>query len=243
MDIWKGEETMTDPKYSIIVGCYNQLKYLPKLIESLTKQTYQNFEVIFADDRSNDGTKEFFLAKPEFKFSHRYDRPFFKKYLSGMMNRGIKKTKGKYCVFIMGDSFPELNYLELLNDHINEDTIVCGVRVQVDGNKAADVDWRLSKGIIPQHEAIIMNLPYESLTGNGLTVPTDALRKYGGWAPKIKGYGGDDNILIAKMFYNGLLCKSVPDLILYHNWHKGQIANIKHQRYAHKQIIKEYYAK
>jgi len=243
MDIWKGEKNMTNPKYSIIIGCYNQRKYLFKLIESLSNQTYKNFEVIFCDDRSTDGTKEFFLAEPEFNFPHTYDRPFFKKYLSGMMNRGIKKAKGEYCLFIMGDSFPELNYLEILNEKIDKDTIVCGVRLQIDGKNAVDVDWRLVKNVIPQHEAIIMNSPFEVLTGNGLAIPTEALRKYGGWDSKIKGYGGDDNILIGKMYYHGLLCKSVPDLILYHNWHKSKIASEKYYDYSFKQLTKEQYAK
>lgn len=66
-------------KFSLIVGLYNHKKYLRKLIESLENQTYKNFEVIFVDDGSNDGTKEYFGLKPIFKFDYQYKRLWFKK--------------------------------------------------------------------------------------------------------------------------------------------------------------------
>lgn len=234
---------MKNPKFSIIIGMYNQLQYLPKLIESLSNQSFKDFEVIFCDDKSTDGTKEFFNAEPEFQFEAKYKRPLFKKYLSGSMNMGIKEAKGDYCVFIMGDSFPELNYLEILNDHVDEEIIVCGIRVQIDGKRAVDVDWRIAKQSIPQHEAIIINEPYNALTGNGLTIPRSALLKYGGWDEHIKKYGGDDNLLIGKFYFKGYLCKSVPQLVLYHNWHKGQETPEDTSKYCEKVLTKLYYGR
>lgn len=234
---------MKNPKFSVIIGMYNQLQYLPRLIESLNNQSFKDFEVIFCDDKSRDGTKEFFHAGPEFQFEAKYKRPFFKKYLSGSMNMGIKEAKGDYCVFIMGDSFPETNYLELLNDHVNEETIVCGIRVQVDGERAVDVDWRIAKQSIPQHEAILTNEPFNALTGNGLTIPRSALIKYGGWDEHIKKYGGDDNLLIGKFYFKGYLCKSVPQLVLYHNWHKGQETPEDTSKYCEKVLTELYYGR
>ena len=222
---------------------YNQLDNLPKLIESLNNQTFKDFEVHFCDDRSTDGTKEFFSVKQEFNFKHYYHRPFFKKYLAGNLNQGIKKAKGEHCVFIMGDSFPELNYLEILDDHINEETIVCGIRVQIDGKRAVDVDWRIAKGFIPQHEALIINSPYDALTGNGLSVPTEAMRKYGMWDTTVKDYGGEDTLLLMNLYYKGYLCKSVPQLVLYHNWHRGQETSKKNIKYLDKKFNEYIYAK
>ncbi len=42
-------------KVGVFLFAYNQGKYLDDAIESLKKQTYQNFEVILVDDASNDG--------------------------------------------------------------------------------------------------------------------------------------------------------------------------------------------
>ena len=41
------------PKFSVIVGFYNQISTLPKLLESLSKQTFQDFEILICDDVSS----------------------------------------------------------------------------------------------------------------------------------------------------------------------------------------------
>jgi glycosyltransferase involved in cell wall biosynthesis len=47
------------PLISIIMVVKNGMPYLPEAIASLEKQTYRNFEVIFQDAESTDGTLEF----------------------------------------------------------------------------------------------------------------------------------------------------------------------------------------
>lgn len=44
---------------SVLVPVYNGMKYLPSLVEAFKRQTYKNFEVIFIDDFSNDGSYQF----------------------------------------------------------------------------------------------------------------------------------------------------------------------------------------
>ncbi len=226
-------------KYSIIVGIYNQVKYLPKLIESLEHQTFKDFEVHFCDDFSIDGTQEFFQRNcPEFEYKyHRLNRNT--KNLPRNINQGIKKAKGEYCLFIMGDSFLEKDYLEVLNKYVNCDSILCGVRFHINGNKIVERDWRLRKGFIPQMAVLLPREPFNLITGNGLCVPTEALRKYGGWNEKIKGYGGDDNELVARLYYKGYLVWSVPQAILYHNWHKNKVETSKQNNLVSK-FIQEY---
>lgn len=46
------------PKKSIIVPNYNHAKYLPKRLDSIVNQTFQNFEVILLDDCSTDNSLE-----------------------------------------------------------------------------------------------------------------------------------------------------------------------------------------
>ena len=41
---------------SVIVPCYNVEKWIGDCIESIKAQTYKNFEAIFVDDGSTDGT-------------------------------------------------------------------------------------------------------------------------------------------------------------------------------------------
>jgi glycosyltransferase involved in cell wall biosynthesis len=46
------------PQFSIIVPALNEAKYIPKLLEDLSNQTFQDFEVIVVDGQSNDKTIE-----------------------------------------------------------------------------------------------------------------------------------------------------------------------------------------
>ena len=47
------------PVISVIVPAYNAMPYLPKLIESLKLQTFNNWEMVCVDDCSTDGTWEY----------------------------------------------------------------------------------------------------------------------------------------------------------------------------------------
>jgi len=227
-------------KFSIIVGLYNQLNYLSKLIESLESQTFKDFEVQFCDDVSNDGTKEFF-KRHTFNFPWQYHRLWLKRgmRLSKNLNQGIKQARGENCVFIMADSFPEKNYLEVLNEYAGPTNILCGIRVQVDGNRIVEMDWRLRKNLIPGQAVLLSSEPYYLITGNGLCIPTEAMRKYGGWNEKIKGYGGDDNEIVARLYHKGYLVWSVPQAILYHHWHIAKTETDKQRGFV-RNLIKSY---
>ena len=207
-------------KFTIIISLYNQAKYLPKLIEAVNNQTFKDYEVIWCDDGSNDNTKEILSkAKMEKPLNYCYQKN--SKNLSKNINQGIKRAKGEYCVFIMGDSFPELNYLEILDKWVKPDSIICGVRINMDGKRVVEMDYRLRKGIIPQDPVLLINNVENTATGNGLTIPTKAMGK--GWDERfsLDGERAEDNEIIARLFYKGYLIWSVPQLILYHNHHKN----------------------
>jgi len=138
-------------KYSIITGTYNQKPLLEKLYEALGRQTFKDFEWIVCDDGSNDGTREYIkglYAPFPIKYVHNFKIIKHSRY-SRALNKGIKKAVGEQCVFISGDSFPEVNFLEQINEYVDQDCVVCGVRIQLDGGQAVDVDWRLKKYSIP----------------------------------------------------------------------------------------------
>ena len=46
------------PKISIIVNCYNGEEFIKESIESILKQSYKNWEIIFWDNQSRDKSKK-----------------------------------------------------------------------------------------------------------------------------------------------------------------------------------------
>ncbi len=44
------------PLVSVVITSYNHEKYIAKTIESFLKQTFQDFEIIIVDDKSNDNS-------------------------------------------------------------------------------------------------------------------------------------------------------------------------------------------
>jgi glycosyltransferase involved in cell wall biosynthesis len=45
--------------FSVIIPSFNRLSYLPRTLESVTAQTFRDFEVIVVDDGSTDGTLDY----------------------------------------------------------------------------------------------------------------------------------------------------------------------------------------
>ena len=49
--------TTSEPLVSVIVPCYNHANFVKICMQSILKQSYQNFELIILDDGSSDNSK------------------------------------------------------------------------------------------------------------------------------------------------------------------------------------------
>ncbi len=104
---------------SIIVPIYNVEKYLRQCLESISEQTYKNFECLLINDGSPDNSTEICREYVEKDARFRY----FEKENGGLAsarNLGIKYSKGKYTTFIDSDDWVESDYLEVLHSKIKE---------------------------------------------------------------------------------------------------------------------------
>ena len=57
---------------NIIVNCYNGEKYLKKNLESIQRQKYSNWELIFWDNQSSDNSKKIFDSFKDKRFKYYY---------------------------------------------------------------------------------------------------------------------------------------------------------------------------
>ena len=115
---------------SIVVSVYNVEAYLPKCLESVTRQTYDNLDIIIIDDGSTDGSGALCDA---FAANDARARVFHQENhgLWAVRNRGQLEALGDYLLFVDGDDYFHDDYVRLLYEAINKDghpypMAVCG---------------------------------------------------------------------------------------------------------------------
>lgn len=113
---------------SIIIPVYNSEKYLKNCYESIKKQTYQNIEIIFIDDGSNDNS--FKLCN---ELSKMDERVIVKQKnnggVSSARNLGISSAHGEIILFVDADDTVNSKYVELLVKPLLDnqyDVSICG---------------------------------------------------------------------------------------------------------------------
>ena len=93
---------MKQPLVSILVTCYNQEHCIIKTLESVSQQTYTNWECIIVDDGSTDESAEVIKAfiKGDVRFTYVYQD---NQGVSAARNTGFKMATGTYINFLDGD--------------------------------------------------------------------------------------------------------------------------------------------
>ena len=92
----------TTPLVSVIVNCLNGERYLKKSLDSIYKQTYENFEIIFWNNGSTDRSK---LIASEYEYKIRLYSTEETVPLGMARNRAIRKAKGSYIAFLDVDDW------------------------------------------------------------------------------------------------------------------------------------------
>lgn len=99
------------PLVSIVIVCWNSSKYLPRCLESLSLQTFQEFEVIIVDNGSADGSTEG-LEKKYPRLRLRVERLPSNLGFAAANNVGARAAQGTWLVLLNADAFPEPTWLE-----------------------------------------------------------------------------------------------------------------------------------
>lgn len=91
------------PLVSIIIPTFNSQKFIPNLYNTISKQSYENYEIIFVDNESKDETIS--LIKNFFKKKIKIINIKNHGVIGKSRNIGIKFAKGKFISFLDSDDF------------------------------------------------------------------------------------------------------------------------------------------
>lgn len=113
---------MEQATVSIIIPVYNAEAYLDRCLTGVTRQTYQNLEVILVDDGSYDSS---FKICKEYQDRDKRIQLIQKKNegVSKARNTGIQMSSGKYILFVDADDEIEKTYVEVLARHMRDNEL------------------------------------------------------------------------------------------------------------------------
>ncbi len=120
-------------KASVITAFYNNIKYLKLVLAGFERQTEKDFELIIADDGSNEEVVqqiESIASNYSFRIKHIWhpDKGFRK---NKILNQAILASESEYLIFIDSDCVPHSKFVE---EHINEkleNIVLTGRRVNL----------------------------------------------------------------------------------------------------------------
>ncbi|MDE7412100.1 MAG: glycosyltransferase [Paramuribaculum sp.] len=111
------------PKYSVIVPVYNRIDEIKDLLESLSKQSFTDFETIIVEDGSSQPCGDMVN-----QFTDKLNVKYFYKENEGRSiarNYGIERASGEYLIFFDSDCVIPSDYFSILDQALMTSPLDC----------------------------------------------------------------------------------------------------------------------
>ena len=107
-------------KLSIIIVTYNAANHIEYALDSVTKQTFKNFECLIIDGKSKDETinivEKYCKKDKRIRYISEPDNGIY-----DAMNKGYEFSKGEWILYLGADDQLCENILALLNEELTDD--------------------------------------------------------------------------------------------------------------------------
>ncbi|MBS0475546.1 MAG: glycosyltransferase family 2 protein [Proteobacteria bacterium] len=173
------------PAVSVVIPAYNAAWCVSRAIDSVLAQTFDDFELIVADDGSTDDTRVVLqsygdrvriVGKPNGG-------------LSSARNAGIDAARGRYVAFLDADDWwlPEklARQVELMTAHT--DLVFCSTAARIespDGERLGE--WACASSPLPTLEAIFATNAHVAGSGSAVMARRDAFSRTGGFDESLR---------------------------------------------------------
>lgn len=194
------------PRVSVVVPLYNKGPFLLRALLSLTKQTFQDFEVIVVNDGSTDHGEELVAQFGDTRVR------LINQVNAGpgaARNRGIAEAKGELTAFLDADDEWLPEYLQTAVDAFDKNPqLACFTQGYLEAPSGLSTEpmWRkfgLIEGVQPVSTSTAPQLHYmvAYMNSQATVVRTDVLRKRGGFFGNRCTFG-EDSFLWLKILLN-----------------------------------------
>jgi glycosyltransferase involved in cell wall biosynthesis len=245
---------------SIIVTTYNRCDVLRRVLLALAQQESKNFEVIVADDGSDDETKKLIVELQQicsYQIKHIWQP--HEGFRAGVIrNKAAECAIGNYLIFLDGDCLPTKTFTKTHALLAEKGFFVAGNRILLSQQFSAEVlshnlkieDWSFWRFLLAYGQRKInrilpfINLPFyyrklrkerwQGVKSCNLGMWRADFRSVYGFDPYYKGWGFEDSNLVVRLLEKNVLRKDgnfgVPVI---HFWHPPQPRVGTHNNWQH----------
>lgn len=224
------------PKVSFVLPCYNSAAYLQATLDSISQQSFKDFECIAVDDGSSDSTlallRQHVQQDPRFVIITRENRG-----LIATLNEAISLAKGEWIARMDADDICHPQRIEKQLQRLQATgSDVCGSWIRFFGDKSGEWMTPSTDG------AIKAMLLFNSAFAHPSVMARTELLKTHPYPPH--AVHAEDYALWCTLAEVGARFTAVPEVLLDYRCHTGQITQSKKdQLRATAQIIRSKYAR
>lgn len=210
-----------NPQVSVVIAAYNTERYIGRTLESLARQTFNDFEMIVIDDHSTDNTAEvvekcqerdprIILISNDQNYGPCISR-----------NRGMTIARGKYIAILDSDDMSEPNRLAVQFEYLEthpEITLVGsqGARIDEDGRSIGDINLSTDPATIKYRLITENNLIHSSVFFR-----KDEIMSIGGYDKKYQGI--EDFDLYSRLLKKNFIILNLQQRLVSYRQRRGSI--------------------
>lgn len=218
------------PLVSVIIPIYNTESYLPRCLDSISKQSLADIEIILVDDASTDKCRAICNEYANQDARFRYFRCDENCGPAKARNIGISMAAGDYLMFVDSDDWVHIDYCRVPYEtaiHFNSDLVMFGFKqINMFGIIKKNYTRTVPSGYKSRIEAIEVLLNY---AGNG---PCNKLFKkslfYNLFFPEHTFY--EDTGFIYKLVYKAVNVYCIDRVLYFCCYRPGSITTLKTEK-------------
>lgn len=220
---------------TIIIPCFNAVKYTKQCIKSILKHTNINYELILINNGSDDGTKKYFYdlkkqLKPV-KYLKKITILNFKTNLgvAKSLNLGISKSMGKYICYLNNDVIVTKDWLKKIVKAAKSDRQIGAVGTMFnsfeDKNTIKQAEKNKTLIDIIAQTISVKNCgkikKAKTIHGLCMFIKKSVFKKVGLFNENFYPCFGEDIEFCDRLKENGYKLADVMDVYIFHYWNKS----------------------